>query len=183
MDYTEIPDSSKVLAADATENQVGAETNKKIAIRAEKLGDENSSAQVDDVLNKLRKVVICKGNKASAEAKNQVKGDDNNRSEKRSEMPPAQQKYRRSCEEKDNKEKTAVKIKPTLIPVECLKFTQNPVSADNVTAKYQQENDETAQIFTLMPFDSKTNPSEFAFINQYLQESRCKDPKSFINLK
>ena len=54
MDYSELSYNSKTCAANnATKNQVGGDTSKKIEIRAEKLGDDESSARLYDTIEKL----------------------------------------------------------------------------------------------------------------------------------
>ena len=70
-----------------------------------------------------------------------------------------------------------------MTPSECSTSTQNAVSADNVSAEYQQNNYGAAPKFTLVRFDYRTNPSTFALLQKCLQEARCEKPKSFINLK
>ena len=52
-DHSEISDNSKMYAVNATDNQVGAGTNKKIAKRAEKHGLNNFSAYYNDFVKKL----------------------------------------------------------------------------------------------------------------------------------
>ena len=71
--YPEISDNSKMCAADSTDIQVGADTNKKIAKRAEKTGVKNSSARFDDIAEKLSQMDLYSGNNASPQANNQVK--------------------------------------------------------------------------------------------------------------
>ena len=71
-DYSEIS-NSKMCAVNATDNQVDADTNKKIAKRAEKLGVNNSLLCFDDVVEKLSQMDLYSENNASAHANNQVK--------------------------------------------------------------------------------------------------------------
>ena len=71
--YSEMSDNSKLCSANATDNQVGADTNKKIAKRAEKTGVKNSSARFDDIAEKLSQMDLYSENNASPQANNQVK--------------------------------------------------------------------------------------------------------------
>ena len=52
-DYLELSDNSKTCAPNSTKNKISADTKKKIAIKAEKHGVNNSSASIDDVFEKL----------------------------------------------------------------------------------------------------------------------------------
>ena len=158
------------------------ENNKKVAIRAKKLGDDNSLARFDDVPKKLKQRVIYLRTKALAQVESKVKGIDKPRSEQGSEQQTAKQKNKSCCCGNEIKEKSA-EFKPTLIPLECSKFTKNTSFADNVPVKYQQSIDRTAQTFTLMPFNKQTDPCKFAFLKQYLQNAHCEEPESFVNLK
>ena len=72
-DYSKISDNSKMSAADSTENQIDADTNKKIGKRAEKHGLNNSSACYNDFVKKLFQIGLCSGNNASPQENNQVK--------------------------------------------------------------------------------------------------------------
>ena len=71
-DYSEIS-NSKMCSADSTDIQVGADTNKKTAKRAEKHGVNNSSAYFDDIVEKLWQIDLYSGNNASPQENNQVK--------------------------------------------------------------------------------------------------------------
>ena len=81
MDHTELLDYSKPCAAKATKNKLGADTSKDFLLRAKKLDDDNSSASIDEITEKLRQTAIYRANNASAQ-NNQVKENDKNRMKK-----------------------------------------------------------------------------------------------------
>ena len=93
-EQTEISENSKMCADDSTENKVGADTNKKLTIRAEKLGDNNSSAQGVDV-KKLLQRLKHRVNNALALVNNKAKEVDEHKSEQRSEQSPAKRNNRK----------------------------------------------------------------------------------------
>ena len=116
------------------------------------------------------------------------------KSEHRSKQPPSYQNNGRCGK--------GAELKSTLIPLELSKFPlpvknvpiehkknnggtgqKFTLSVANVPVEYQQNDDETDLKFTLMSFDKRTNPGEFALLKQYLQDARCEEPESFVNLK
>ena len=192
-DYSETSGNSKMFATNATDNQVGADTNKKIAKRAEKHDVNNPLLCFDDVVEKQSQMDLYSENNASAQENNQVKENDGNRSEiseisaHRSEQPEQINRHCRCGEDiKEKILKLLLKIaesKSPLIPLECSKLKNNAVYADNEPVENKQNGYGTAQKFILMPFDKQTKPNEFALLQQYLQDARCEEPESFVDLK
>ena len=185
-DYLELSDNSKTCAPNSTKNKISADTKKKIAIKAEKHGVNNSSDSFDDFFEKIWQLKLCSGNNASAQANNQVKENHENMIEQRvehwSEESPALKKNRR-CRSGKYIKKKGDEFKSTLIPYEFSKFKNNAVSVVKLPEENQQNDNVTAEKFTLMPFDIRTDPSKFAILQQYLQNARCEEAESFVNLK
>ena len=70
------------------QNQISADKNKKIVKRAEKHGENNSSACFDDIAGKLSQMDLYNGNNAlsSPQANNEIKGSDEIRSQQETEQ-------------------------------------------------------------------------------------------------
>ena len=82
IDNSELSFTSKKCAANATKYQVGGDKNKKIQIGAEKLGNGNSSARLDNIIEKFWQTPIYRENNASAQVNNQLKEKEKNKIEK-----------------------------------------------------------------------------------------------------
>ena len=134
-----------------------------------------------DVQNKS-----CKEAVASTQVKTQVgKTDEITRQQRneKSELPLEKQKNKCRRGGRNKNGKRAAKFKPLLMSFDCPKFTQNAFSADNAPEKIDNKTDGFSLLPLEMYFKKLVNEEEFSFLEQKLQETRCEDPKPFMDLK